>query len=43
MLSKAGKAMVINSVAQALATSSMSVFLLLTTICAELQRMMNRY
>ena len=43
LLSKAGKAVMINSVAQALATYNMSEFLLPTSICADLQRMMNGY
>ncbi|KAG6759981.1 hypothetical protein POTOM_036480 [Populus tomentosa] len=43
LLSKAGKAVMINSVAQALATYNMSEFLLPTSICGDLQRMMNGY
>ena len=43
MLSQAGKGVLIKSVAQAIPTYSMSVFLLPVSVCDEIQKMMNSF
>ena len=43
LLSKAGKGVLIKSVAQAIPTYSMSVFLLTVSVCDEIQKMMNSF
>ncbi|XP_019164365.1 PREDICTED: uncharacterized protein LOC109160532 [Ipomoea nil] len=43
LLSQAGKEVLLKSVAQAMPTFSMSVFLLPTAICTAIERLMNRY
>ncbi|XP_019158935.1 PREDICTED: uncharacterized protein LOC109155745 [Ipomoea nil] len=43
ILSKAGKEVLLKSVAQAMPTYTMSIYLLPTTLCASLERLMNRY
>ncbi|XP_019184794.1 PREDICTED: uncharacterized protein LOC109179753 [Ipomoea nil] len=43
LLSKAGKEVLLKSVAQAMPTYTMSIYLLPTTLCIALERLMNRY
>ncbi|XP_019175849.1 PREDICTED: uncharacterized protein LOC109171175 [Ipomoea nil] len=43
LLSRAGKEVLLKSVAQAMPTYTMSIYLLPTTLCASLERLMNRY
>ncbi|XP_019167878.1 PREDICTED: uncharacterized protein LOC109163584 [Ipomoea nil] len=43
LLSKAGKEVLLKSVAQAMPTYTMSIFLLPTSLCISLERLMNRY
>ncbi|XP_019165689.1 PREDICTED: uncharacterized protein LOC109161653 [Ipomoea nil] len=43
LLSQAGKEVLLKSVAQSMPTFSMSVFLLLESVCESIQRAMNRY
>ncbi|XP_019189682.1 PREDICTED: uncharacterized protein LOC109184096 [Ipomoea nil] len=43
LLSKAGKEVLLKSVAQAMPTYTMSIYLIPITLCASLERLMNRY
>ncbi|XP_019184658.1 PREDICTED: uncharacterized protein LOC109179616 [Ipomoea nil] len=43
LLTKAGKEVLLKSVAQAMPTYTMSIYLLPITLCASLERLMNRY
>ncbi|XP_019184158.1 PREDICTED: uncharacterized protein LOC109179042 [Ipomoea nil] len=43
LLSRAGKEVLMKSVAQAMPTYTMSIFLIPKTLCASLERLMNRY
>ncbi|XP_019164478.1 PREDICTED: uncharacterized protein LOC109160650 [Ipomoea nil] len=43
LLSRAGKEVLLKSVAQAMPTYTMSIFLLPLTLCSSLERLMNRY